>query len=279
MHLHNHDVRDKTVNEQKIAEVAKLVSGVAHHINNPVGSVKDNMATLLQYIDTLLEGSERLVSLLESSSSGALPDDQDIQEVFRWFMKLKVDDIRRDIKPLLSSTMEGVDHISSVLQRLLIVDQVVKYANSRMIDLNKLLKSIDYSAAGSIPEKITINSHLTSYPLLVYGKVEQLRIAIGNVLNNAVDAAGEPGNITITTELDGGWASLDIHDSGEGIPAAVMSCIFEPFFSTKESEHRIGLEMTISRHIIQAHGGLMNIQSHEGQGTCVSIRLPLHDLN
>jgi len=265
-------------NEQKIAEIAKLVSGLAHHINNPMGFIKSNISTLVRYADVLAEGARRLNTLSEKSQSGSTIKDDDISEAVQWLRESKVDYICEDIRPLISESLEGIDRISSVLQRLLIIDQVVRYASFVIIDLNKLMKSIDYSSEFGSAPGVSFRTSQCCYPLMIYGKVEQLRIAIENVLKNAVDAVGEKGEVKVATRFDKDFALLEIHDTGEGIPPGVMTCVFEPFFSTKESINRVGMELTISQYVIQAHGGRMKIKSDEGTGTCVSIWLPLHDL-
>jgi two-component system NtrC family sensor kinase len=264
--------------EEKITEIAKLVSGLAHHINNPMGFIKSNISTLVRYADVLTEGAQRLSALSEISRSGSAIRDDNIMEAVQWLNESKVNYICENIRPLISESLEGIDRISSVLQRLLIIDQVVRYANFVIIDLNRLIKSIDYSSEFSPSAGVSFRAAHCCYPLMVYGKVEQLRIAIESVLKNAVDAVGEQGEIKINTRLEDGFALLEIHDTGEGIPPGVITCVFEPFFSTKESINRVGMDLTISQYIIQAHGGRMKIRSGEGAGTCVSIWLPLHDL-
>jgi len=265
-------------NEQKITEIAKLVSGLAHHINNPMGFIKSNISTLVRYADVLAEGTRRLSALSDMSRSGSAIKDNDIMETVQWLKEAKVDYISKDIMPLISESLEGIDRISSVLQRLLIIDQVVRYSSFVIIDLNKLIKSIDHSSEFRPSAGVSFRTTQCCYPLMVYGKVEQLRIAVENVLKNALDAVGEQGEVMVATKLDDGFALLEIHDSGEGIPPGVITCVFEPFFSTKESINRVGMELTISQYVIQAHGGRMKIRSDEGAGTCVSIWLPLHDL-
>jgi two-component system NtrC family sensor kinase len=265
-------------NEQKIAEIAKLVSGLAHHINNPMGFIKANISMLVRYADVIAEGARLLINLTEKSHSGNVSKDDELMTTVQWLKQSKVDNIFADIRPLISESLDGIDHISSVLQRLLIIDQVVRYANFVIIDLNKLVKSMDFASEFSPPAGISFRMSQCCYPLMVYGKVEQLRIAIENVLKNAVDAVGEQGEIKACTRLDDGFALLEIHDTGEGIPPGVITCVFEPFFSTKESINRVGMELTISQYVIQAHGGRMKITSGNGTGTCVSIWLPLHDL-
>ncbi|MBI5409490.1 MAG: HAMP domain-containing histidine kinase [Nitrospirae bacterium] len=270
------EIQDKITQEQKIAEIAKLVSGLAHHINNPMASIQDNLGALSQYTGIIIEGAESLSKIKEMLRAND-PDNDKVREILHWMGRSEIKSVHKDIQSLLAETQEGIDHINTILQRLLIVDQIVRYASFEFVDLNKLLKAVDMSARSNLPSKVSLTSVLCSYPLMIYGKTEQLRIAIENVINNALDAIEGRGEIKILTTLDSGWASLDICDSGEGIPQGALSCVFEPFFSTKDSINRIGLELTISRYIVQAHGGYMKISSTEGSGTCVSIVLPLHD--
>ena len=96
-----------------------------------------------------------------------------------------------------------------------------------------------------------------------------------NIINNAADALGGQGVVTIRTRQDDGWVVIEIEDDGPGIPAEIQSRIFEPFFTTKPSGLGIGLGLDICRNIIvEKHQGYMNVFSEPGK-TCFEVRLPV----
>ena len=97
-----------------------------------------------------------------------------------------------------------------------------------------------------------------------------------NLIDNAVDAMGASGTITITTGHGDGWAVVTIEDDGPGIPAEHLSRVFDPFFTTKEPGKGTGLGLSTSYSIItEKHGGEIGVVSRPGH-TAFTVRLPLH---
>jgi len=96
-----------------------------------------------------------------------------------------------------------------------------------------------------------------------------------NLIDNAVDAMGGKGTITITTKREDGSALIEIADTGSGIPADIQSRVFDPFFSTKEVGRGTGLGLDISyRIVVKKHKGDIRVQSQPGD-TRFLIRLPI----
>jgi two-component system sensor histidine kinase PilS (NtrC family) len=110
-------------------------------------------------------------------------------------------------------------------------------------------------------------------PLSVPVDADQLRQVLINILRNAFQAAGPGGQVRVTLEAADELALLRIWDSGGSIPAADLSRIFEPFFSTREGGTGLGLSTAYS--IVRAHGGNIRVSSSPQEGTEFLIRLPL----
>jgi signal transduction histidine kinase len=114
----------------------------------------------------------------------------------------------------------------------------------------------------------------------VQGDALHLQEAINNIIDNAIDAMPNGGQLTIqaknaedTSQLDTD-VILEIHDTGPGIPQAHREKIFEPFFTTKSMGSGTGLGLAITTEIIQLHKGHITLDSEEGRGTRFLIRLP-----
>ncbi|MFI5062820.1 MAG: sensor histidine kinase [Streptosporangiales bacterium] len=111
--------------------------------------------------------------------------------------------------------------------------------------------------------------------------IDPLRIAqlLANMLSNAVKFTPPGGHIEVRVDRDGDEAILTVSDTGLGIPAADREHIFERFFRTASAtEHVIpgtGLGLTISRAIVEAHGGSIAVDSEEGRGATFTVRLPV----
>ncbi|MBI1753780.1 MAG: HAMP domain-containing histidine kinase [Acidobacteria bacterium] len=108
-------------------------------------------------------------------------------------------------------------------------------------------------------------------------QMEQLFL---NLMNNAVDAMPEGGTVRLSARLSedstpgGLWWEFRFQDSGQGIPADLLSKVFRPMFTTKPEGKGTGLGLSICREIVRGHGGDIRIESTEGQGTCVVFTLP-----
>ena len=95
-----------------------------------------------------------------------------------------------------------------------------------------------------------------------------------NLLDNAIDALGEQGTITITTRSDGDCAVVDIADDGPGIADELAGRIFDPFFTTKDVGHGTGLGLATARRIVaDRHDGSLTLESRPGR-TVFRVRLP-----
>jgi signal transduction histidine kinase len=95
-----------------------------------------------------------------------------------------------------------------------------------------------------------------------------------NLLDNAIDALGEQGTITIATRADGGCAEVEIADDGPGIPDEVLARIFDPFFTTKDVGQGTGLGLATARRIVvDRHDGSLTLDTQPGR-TTFRVRLP-----
>jgi signal transduction histidine kinase len=96
-----------------------------------------------------------------------------------------------------------------------------------------------------------------------------------NLLDNAIDALGERGTITITTRRDGACAAIDVADDGPGIPPAIRERVFDSFFTTKDVGQGTGLGLATARSIVvDRHDGSLTVDSRPGH-TAFHVRLPL----
>jgi len=108
----------------------------------------------------------------------------------------------------------------------------------------------------------------------VLGDAAALREVMTNLVLNAVDALPQGGRITVRTFPADDFACVSVSDTGIGMSEAVRRRALEPFFTTK-GVRSTGLGLSVSYGIVQSHGGELEIDSTEGQGTTVTIRLPI----
>jgi PAS domain S-box-containing protein len=124
---------------------------------------------------------------------------------------------------------------------------------------------------------IQVRKELAAAAPSVQGIEHKLQQVFLNLFLNSRDAMPKGGWLTILTREDRNGAVIEVGDTGSGIPAEVLSRIYDPFFTTKEIGKGTGLGLSIAYGIVQEHGGTITCDSHVGQGTRFTIRLPLAD--
>jgi signal transduction histidine kinase len=170
-------------------------------------------------------------------------------------------------------------------------------STDRMGELVKAIKTYAYMDRGELVQ-VDVREGLDSTLTLLKHKLKHTQIeverdydpALGkltvhgaelnqvwtNLLDNAIDALGDTGHITITTRADGDCAEVDITDDGPGIPAEIRDRVFDPFFTTKEVGSGTGLGLDTARRIlVERHHGSLTLESRPGQ-TMFRARLPLN---
>ena len=120
---------------------------------------------------------------------------------------------------------------------------------------------------------IHIRKEFESVPLIL-GREGQLTEALTNLILNALDAMPAGGSLLLRTTATADEVTVEVRDTGTGMPAHVVARCFEPFFTTKGS-HATGLGLAMVHGIVREHGGDVEIESTEGSGTGVALRLPV----
>lgn len=108
----------------------------------------------------------------------------------------------------------------------------------------------------------------------VFVEPHLLQQVVFNLINNACQAMKDPGRLSVSTGVKDGQISINIEDTGPGIPPDILRRIFEPFFTTKKEGHGTGLGLSMSKSIIEKFGGTIQFRNVEPQGSCFTIVLP-----
>jgi two-component system cell cycle sensor histidine kinase/response regulator CckA len=159
------------------------------------------------------------------------------------------------------------------------------------LDLNDLVRDMEELMSFTLPPNAAIELLLAPDVPPILGDDSQLRQLVSNLVSNAAEALhGEGGTITVRTahshrsaqelsttifaqELqDGDYVSLSVTDTGEGMTAATLSRIFDPFFSTRFTGRGLGLAAVVG--IVRAHKGALRVESEPGSGAMFELLLP-----
>jgi len=179
-----------------------------------------------------------------------------------------------DTELLMKEITDSTTRISTL------VDAAKQYSQMdrspfQTVDLHELLDSTLVMLARKIPPgvKVVKNYDETLPPVPSYAA--ELNQVWTNLIDNAVQAMGEAGTLTITTHSDGEFATVKVNDTGPGIPDDVRDRVFEPFFTTKPIGHGTGLGLDIAwRIVVNKHRGYLKVLSEPGSTTFV-VRLPV----
>jgi hypothetical protein len=174
---------------------------------------------------------------------------------------------------IVAEMLDQVTRINGAVNDLLSYAQPAKPHFTRL-DLTSLIKRtivLLQPLAGQYSISFT-ESHASESSEL-YADEKLLQQLLWNILINAVQSMSEGGIISISHHIVDKQVHLEIADQGKGIPEHELHLIFKPFFTTKHKG--TGLGMSISKSIVEQHGGSMSIRSTLNQGTIVLIILPI----
>lgn len=119
---------------------------------------------------------------------------------------------------------------------------------------------------------VTLAGRVGTIPPFVFDP-DKIRQMLLNLLRNALMATESGGVITVTADLETEWVKLVVSDTGQGIPAADIDQVFEPFFT--RSRGGTGLGLSITQRIVEEHHGTITVESFEGAGTTFTVKLPI----
>ncbi len=139
-------------------------------------------------------------------------------------------------------------------------------------DLKDLVLDLLQPFRETLAERIKFSVRESGRNFELVGDRGKMKVAIRNILINAIEAIKEPGRVDVSLRDKGAELELEIKDTGCGIPEEVAAHIFEPYFSTKEKG--TGLGLPICKRIVEEHEGTIRLESRPGRGTTVTITLP-----
>ncbi|HTA74394.1 MAG TPA: hybrid sensor histidine kinase/response regulator [Gemmatimonadaceae bacterium] len=231
-----HEDEAKLVQSEKLSAVGRVVSGIAHELNNP-------LAAVLHFAENLL------------SEEWHSPDDREmLQSVATQARRARA--IVRDLLSFVrarTQTEETAD-----------IHDVVRHAAQAVAPI--------LAETGA---SLSVSFDTVSIPLVRIDEVG-IEQVLTNLIVNGAQAAGTGGRIDVLVRANGARVRLSVSDTGPGIPNDVMPRIFEPFFTTKGPGKGTGLGLSVSLGIIQQHGGRLTAENLTDGGARLAFDVPVH---
>ncbi|MBN1671325.1 MAG: response regulator [Kiritimatiellae bacterium] len=193
----------------------------------------------------------------------------------------------REILDIMEKTAHDMAHIT---QQLLSLSRRGHVVDEKEFDINAVVKQAVALIKSGAPSGIKIDASLSGEIAPIKGGDDQVLRVLQNICQNAVDAMGDEGTLSIKTEnvyLDrpvghydtiknGSYVKVTVTDTGPGIPNEIKDRIFDPFFTTKKATKRrgSGLGLSVVHGIMKDHEGYVDLSSAPGAGTTFCLYFP-----
>ncbi len=229
-------LREKAEVSNRLAVIGEMAAGIAHEINNPLTGV-------IGFSELLL--SENLPPEIRENVQIIADSGRRMKNIIKRMLMFS-----RQTKPMRTS-VNIHDLIDSTLE---IRAYVLKTGNIEVV------KRYD----SGLPW-VTVDP----------GQIQQVLLNLIINAEYAINKAGDRGTLTITTRRGEGYVEIVVKDDGIGMTSETRAKLFQPFFTTKEVGEGTGLGLSLSRSILLEHGGSIDVLSQPGEGTELTILLPV----
>lgn len=231
-------LRDVTESRQVEAMRRDFVADASHELKTPVASIQAAAETLVRAIDDDPEAAKHFARQVHITAGRLSQMVNDLLDLSR------VESEQPELQDVPLGRIAAKE-----------ADRVADLAEVKGVDLVLELEEVVVSASR-----------------------KDIRLAIRNLLENALSYTPAGGSVTISTEAQGGDAVISITDTGTGIPQRDLPRIFERFYRVDDARNRetggTGLGLAIVRHVAEEHGGTVDVTSELGRGSAFRIRLP-----
>jgi signal transduction histidine kinase len=238
------EAQTQLIQAEKMASLGRLVAGVAHEINTPLGAIASNT-------DLLARGFTKLQGAAAEAQARLL----------------------KTLTPLVETNAQACRRISEIVKNLRIFARLDE-AEWKSVDLRQGMDSTLTLVHHLHKGRVQIAREYGEIPLVEChpGQINQVFM---NLLVNAVQAIEGPGTIRIRMSAEEGRVLVEVQDSGCGIDEAHLGKIFDPGFTTKGVGVGTGLGLSICHQIVAAHKGSIHVTSRKGMGATFTVTLPV----
>lgn len=183
--------------------------------------------------------------------------------------------IKEEKRQYLELILKALIRIESVIKQLLTFS-IQRKIETRPVKIDDVVKeTLEFMEHRLREQKVRLANELPSSLPEIMADPSQLQQVFMNIIKNALDAMPSGGKLSIKATATDSTIIMEFIDTGYGIKKEDIPRIFDPFFTTKEIGKGVGLGLAVSYGIIQQHAGVMLVKSKQGEGTIVSILLPI----
>lgn len=244
----------KLTESYQMASVGRLMAGVIHEINTPIGSIVSNNEVLTRSLEMVR------TKLQESIASGSAPPP-------------RVLEILNTLISLASVDKMACERILSVIRGLKTCARVEE-GELRSVDVADLVQGALRLAQSQYKRRVAMETSFADLPEVECYPHLLSQVFLNLIVNGAQAIEGE-GRIKVTTRRAGEMAEIEITDTGRGMSSEQKTKVFQRGFTTKAPGEGTGLGLSISHDIVvEKHKGSIEFESELGKGTTFRIRVP-----
>jgi heavy metal sensor kinase len=267
-----------------MTETARRIS--AEHLNRQVqgSGAGDELDRLAQTLNDMLGRLNVAFQEVRQFSADASHELQTPLTVLKGEIEVGLRSPRRpeEYQAILRSALEETDRIARLVEGLLLLsrsDTGVLRMDRRSVNLKNLIEEV-IQEVRSLAELHSVELRIGPTELAqVQGDPDHLRRLLRNLVDNGIKYTPSGGSVEISLRRDEEFAILRVSDTGMGIAKEDQEKVFRRFYRTAaaraQSESGAGLGLAISRSIVEAHGGRIEVQSAVGKGSLFTVSLPL----
>ncbi|MEJ2657702.1 MAG: MASE3 domain-containing protein [Desulfobacterales bacterium] len=257
----------KLIQNEKMASLGVLVSGIAHEINNPNNYISVNIPILREYLNFMMP--------IVDKYAGNHPDLE--------IMYMTYPEFREDIFELLDNVQHGSRQIKSIVQDLKAFSRTYDDKKVEKIDLKPAIEKVISFCRVKIERNVkSFNIHIPENLPEIPVESQLLEQILINLLINAAQAFDQPADENsmvslsiFADDIKENRLIIEVCDNGRGMDEKTMQRIFDPFFTTKSLEGGTGLGMYVVHNLIEKIGGQIEIESKPGQGSHFKVILDI----
>jgi PAS domain S-box-containing protein len=248
---------------EKLASLGLVTSGIAHEINNPNSFIHFNLPILKSYLEALLPIVDEYAALHPEFE----------------VLHMSYDELRQDLFRLIENMEHGSQRISKIVGVLKSFVRKRDLEGMQQVDLRQLVDKVVALCHTEMRHKVRSFDVVVSKDLpLLFTDPDALEQVLLNLLINAIHACDKPdSHVILKVEPGppgGDVVVMEITDNGSGIEESVRDRIFDPFFTTKSSTMGTGLGLYICHNHVTCLGGRIEVESSVGLGTTFRVVLP-----
>ena len=232
------ELEEKLKKTEQLSAIGQLASGIAHEVRNPLNFLSLSIGHIKERIaEEKIKGGEDLTDLL--------------------------DDLKREIY-----------RVNELINNFLFVGKPITL-HREWTDAETLVRDALYMLKDKVRDGITVSMAEGNGSGRIFCDREYMRICLINLILNSVQAIEDRGTVEIGYGKSDHSSYISVSDDGKGVRQEELDKIFEPYYSTKKLG--IGLGLTITKRLVDEHGGTIAMESDPGKRTVVTITVPYHE--